>query len=166
MRFYTTLLVGALVADVAASPVGTIYRGQPNILALLQNIPCPPAVNDNATLFTAPATDTHGIPPPLNDVERRLAKWATLVVDIWIDVSQQGRHEGLATDTQRCYNLMNDWNDQVSTLFVLGDFGRILYADTNCNNDDSRLTVPNGNYIANLETHGFNNIISSYLYNN
>ncbi|KAF2819299.1 hypothetical protein CC86DRAFT_460450 [Ophiobolus disseminans] len=145
MRF--TILTAALISAATALP-----SSPSNFLAPVQNIPPTPPVDDNAAPFAIAASE-----------KRDLAKRATLIVDVYLDLDGTGRHEGLYTDTQRCYNLGNGWPDEITSLKVPNGFGCVFYRDTNCNNNDNRLTVPGGNFVRDLRVYNMDDKISSYL---
>ncbi|KAH7138608.1 hypothetical protein B0J11DRAFT_574570 [Dendryphion nanum] len=150
MKFIATLSAAALIALVSAVPA----PGTPS------NIEVPADIPDHfPSVQGLPKVVPEGEPL----VKRAIAKRATLTVDVWMDSDRRGRHEGLITTTQKCYNLGNGWPDEISSLSVPSGFGCIFYRNNGCNNNEHRLTVPGGNYIANLQTYNFNDIISSYL---
>ncbi|KAF2262027.1 hypothetical protein CC78DRAFT_570008 [Lojkania enalia] len=151
---FITVSTALFVAAVSGAPVEN--QIPPNIEVDLKVLPAFTPVIKGAPFVSTPGEEVK------RDVAD-LSKRATLTVDIWIDANRAGRHEGLITDTQRCYNLGNGWNDEISSLSVPNGFGCIFYRDNGCSNNDYRLTVPGGNYIANLQTYNFNDIISSYL---
>ncbi|KAF2678131.1 hypothetical protein K458DRAFT_395201 [Lentithecium fluviatile CBS 122367] len=84
-----------------------------------------------------------------------------------MNANKGGRHEGLITTTDKCYNLGNGWNNEISSLEVPSGFGCIFYEDNDYNPNDKRLTVTGHYYVANLANAVggivFNIIISSYL---
>jgi hypothetical protein len=160
MRF--VVLTAALALGAAALPAINVARDEPtNTVAPVDVTPEHPPVDDNAEPFIIAASEKRSV--AVETEERSVAKRATLHIDIWIDSDKRGRHEGLYTVTQKCYNIGNGWNDEISSLSVPKGFGCIFYRNKNCSNDDNRLTVPGGNYIANLKKYDFNDKISSYL---
>ncbi|KAI0872700.1 hypothetical protein GGS24DRAFT_502523 [Hypoxylon argillaceum] len=163
MQLQRVLSGAVMVAAVAALPADLISQGPSNVLAPVQSFHDTPPVVANTEPFVSLATEKRGVSAPIGYVERTVAKRATLTVDIWMDINGGGRHEGLITDTQRCFNLLNGWNDQISSLSVPSGFGCIFYEDINCDNNDHRLTVTGSFFVANAGDYGFNDIISSYL---
>ncbi|KAF2819261.1 hypothetical protein CC86DRAFT_472098 [Ophiobolus disseminans] len=158
MRFFLPL--AAFAMGVAALPASNVVRDGPaNILSLVQDAFEHAPVVDGAEPFVIAGSSKRSV--AVNAVGKYLVKRA-LVVDIWQNSDRNGRHEGLFTDTNKCYNLGNGWNDQVSSLSVPNGYGCDFFRNNDCNNNDSRLNVPGGVYVANLSTYGMNDMISSY----
>ncbi|KAI1129104.1 hypothetical protein F5Y10DRAFT_264419 [Nemania abortiva] len=163
MQFKIIISATFLAAVVAALPADVVPQGPPNVLAPVQSIHDTPPVVAGTRPFVSQPAEKRNISTPIGDVGTSVAKRATLTVDIWQDINRGGRHEGLITDTQRCYNLGNGWNDEISSLSVPGGFGCIFYEDSNCDPNDFRLTVTGSYFVSNCGDYGFNDIISSYL---
>ncbi|KAK3303891.1 uncharacterized protein B0T15DRAFT_494392 [Chaetomium strumarium] len=148
------LLAAVFTSLVSAIPA---KRAQPNI-PLDVAIPTSfPPVQDGATPYVTNNADKA---KREEAIEGRAAA-ATLIVDIWEDADRGGRHEGLYTDTQKCYGLFNGWNDRITSLSVPNGYACYFWSDADC--QGNRLSVPGGNYIANVGVYGFNDVISSYL---
>ncbi|KAF1847391.1 uncharacterized protein K460DRAFT_363467 [Cucurbitaria berberidis CBS 394.84] len=159
MRFFA--LTAALIGAVSALPADAVHQSASNFLAPEQNIPDTPPVVEGKSAFTSGTASKRDTGIAISN--KSLSKRATLVVDVYYDLNGAGRHEGLYTDTQRCYNLGNGWNDQITSLRVPNGFGCIFYRNNGCGVGDYRLTVPGGNFIPDLRTYNFDDIISSYL---
>ncbi|KAH8728403.1 hypothetical protein GQ44DRAFT_784119 [Phaeosphaeriaceae sp. PMI808] len=151
---FSIISAAAFIAAVSAAPAEVTTRELSNIVVPVDVLPVTAPVDNDAAPFTTQA---------LNEKRGLKSKRATLVVDVYLDLNGSGRHEGLWTDTQRCYNLGNGWPDEITSLSVPNGFGCIFYRDKNCNNNDYRLTVPGGNFIGDLRVYNFDDIISSYL---
>ncbi|KAF1993525.1 hypothetical protein P154DRAFT_527713, partial [Amniculicola lignicola CBS 123094] len=157
MKFTSVLYAAVLTAVAAATPVEG-KRGVSNIEVVAKDPLIIPVVHDG----DKPYIKASGAVTKRSNVMKR-----TLVVDIWADRDRGGRHEGLISDEQRCYQLGNGWNDQVSSLSVPGGWGCIFYRNNDCGNGDVRLTISNGGYISNLQDYSweginFNDMISAY----
>ncbi|KAJ8133018.1 hypothetical protein O1611_g605 [Lasiodiplodia mahajangana] len=140
MKLLATLCYISLAAFGAALPTETVPSGPSNVLSPVQSEHLTPALIEGQKPYVI-GTPQPNVTVSLEGEEALLDKRATLVVDIWADINQGGRHEGLITDTQRCYNLGNGWNDQVSSLSVPSGFGCIFYQDSNCNPNDFRRSI-------------------------
>ncbi|KAI1752064.1 hypothetical protein F4782DRAFT_547332 [Xylaria castorea] len=162
MKLLATLCYISLAAFGAALPTDTVPNGPSNVLSPVQSEHITPALIEGQEPYVMGASERN-VTVSLEGEEARLNKRATLIVDIWGDINQGGRHEGLTSDTQRCYNLGNGWNDQVSSLSVPSGFGCIFYQNSNCGSGDFRLTVTGAYYVSNLGDYGFNDIVTSYL---
>ena len=97
MRFFAP--IAAFVLGAAALPASNVARDEPaNILAQVQNAFEPAPVVDGAEPFVIAASSKRSV--AVEAVEDTLAKRATLIVDVWQDSDQHGRHEGLYTDSK------------------------------------------------------------------
>ncbi|KAH7356225.1 hypothetical protein BKA66DRAFT_574671 [Pyrenochaeta sp. MPI-SDFR-AT-0127] len=95
--------------------------------------------------------------------ERSELSKRAILIDVWLDTNRGGRHEGLWTDINRCYNLGNGWNDAISSLQTPPDFGCYFYEHGNCQGAWLS-TSKSGSFIfVNTPDWGFNDRISSYL---
>ncbi|KAI0101507.1 hypothetical protein GGR51DRAFT_529959 [Nemania sp. FL0031] len=162
MKPLATVYLISLVGFSIALPTDTVPSGPSNVLSPVQGEHITPAPIDGQKPYVTGVSEQN-VTASLKGEEAGLNKRATLIVDIWADINQGGRHEGLISDTQRCYNLVNGWNDQVSSLSVPSGFGCIFYQNNDCNPNDFRLTVTGAYYVSNVGDYGFNDIISSYL---
>ncbi|KAF2972651.1 hypothetical protein GQX73_g938 [Xylaria multiplex] len=131
-----TILCATLLASLgAALPAEPVSSGPSNILSPVQGERVTPAVVEGLEPYVT-GVSKRSSSESLESREAELHKRATLIVDIWADINQGGRHEGLTSDTQKCYNLANGWNDQISSLFVPSGFGCIFYQNNDCNPND------------------------------
>lgn len=99
MQLQRVLSGAVMVAAVAALPADLISQGPSNVLAPVQSFHDTPPVVANTEPFVSLATEKRGVSAPIGNVERTVAKRATLTVDIWMDINGGGRHEGLITDS-------------------------------------------------------------------
>ncbi|KAI1193932.1 hypothetical protein F5X97DRAFT_338301 [Nemania serpens] len=137
MKLLATLCYLSLAAFGAALPTDTTASGPSNVLSPVQSEHITPALIEGQKPYVTEVSKRN-VAVSLGGEKARMSKRATLIVDIWADSYQGGRHEGLITDTQRCYNLYNGWNDQISSLFVPAGFGCIFYRNNDCNPGDTR----------------------------
>ncbi|KAI1158876.1 hypothetical protein F5B18DRAFT_639305 [Nemania serpens] len=163
MKFQTILSAVTLIVGVIALPATSAYEGPSNRPVSVQNLPDTPEVYDGAqpflTLVTKRGVESAPKEVRVIDLSRRTTH-ASLVIDIWQDSNRGGRHEGLYSDTQVCYELYNGWNDQISSLYVPSGFGCQFYQDGGCSG--SYLQVPGNYYLPDLLGWSFNDLISSY----
>ncbi|KAH8587776.1 hypothetical protein B0O99DRAFT_640769 [Bisporella sp. PMI_857] len=113
---FASLALSAPVAELSNKEVG------------IDSVPALPSSKEPAA-FLSPGAQPRG-----QNAEKRaqLAKRA-IVVDVYADSNFNGRHEGLTSDLNRCYNLGNGWNDVISSLRVPGGTsGCTFFVDAGC----------------------------------
>ncbi|KAH8719261.1 hypothetical protein GQ44DRAFT_762127 [Phaeosphaeriaceae sp. PMI808] len=157
MRFFA--LNATFILGAAAFPADKVARdGPPTVLSSIQQEFNHAPVSGGAKPFTVAALAKREVAVKAKSLDKR----EDLAIEVWQDSDQHGRHESFYIRINRCYNLSNGWEDQISSLSVPNGFGCDFFRDIDCNNGDFRLNVPGGNYIANLGTYGFNDIMSSF----
>ncbi|CAO2658202.1 Nn.00g059250.m01.CDS01 [Neocucurbitaria sp. VM-36] len=87
----------------------------------------------------------------------------SIVIDIWQDTNRGGRHEGLITDINRCYDLGNGWNDAISSLQTPPNYGCYFYVDGGCKGGFLSISKGDSFVFVNTPDWGYNDKISSYL---